>query len=292
MTIGALRAAGVKLLQQHGVESPELDASLLLAHLFHKDRTWLILNKQNLCESHLIEIYYGMLEQRVSGDSVAYITGLKEFMGLTFSVNKNVLVPRPDTELLVEKAMEWIDNQPKHRNTALKVLDACTGSGCIGISIKYYKPETEMVLSDISTEALEVARINVAHLLTKDSFNTVHCIESNLLRYFIQHNQTFDLIVSNPPYIPSMRIPFLSKEVRQEPLLALDGGPDGLDLIRTLIDQATQILSNQGTIFLESEPEQIRFIQELLKNHGFHEIESYPDLSGTLRCTKGSKMSL
>lgn len=291
MTIGALRAAGVQLLRQHGVESPELDASLLLAHLLQKDRTWLLLNQERILESTVEEQYLSLISQRTAGLSVAYLTGSKEFMGLEFSVSPAVLVPRPDTELLVEKALEWLNNKASYPSGPPKVLDVCTGSGCIGISLAFYHPELDLTLSDISKEALAVSKTNAERLLGAKRAASVRFVHSDLLDFFLYQHEQFDLIVSNPPYIPSRIIPDLSREVRQEPLLALDGGDDGLDLIRRLINGAQILLKDNGALFLESDSEQILSIQELLKNNGFHAIESYPDLSGSLRCTRGSKLS-
>lgn len=290
MTIGALRAAGVQLLRQHGVESPELDASLLLAHLLQKDRTWLVLNQERILESSIEEQYLSLISQRTAGLSVAYITGFKEFMGLEFSVNSAVLVPRPDTEILVEKALEWLNNKASYPSGPPKVLDLCTGSGCIGISLAYYHPELDLTLSDISKEALAVSKNNAERLFGAKRAASVRLVHSDLLDFFLHQHEQFDLIVSNPPYIPRRIIPNLPREVRQEPLLALDGGEDGLDLIRRLINGAQTLLKDKGAIFIESDSEQILSIQELLKINGFHAIESYPDLSGALRCTRGSKL--
>jgi len=289
MTIGALRAAGVSLLRQHGVESPELDASLLLAYLFQKDRSWLILNQEAVCDTQLQKAYFSLLSKRTGGQSVAYITGIKEFMGLEFTVSPAVLVPRPDTEILVEKTLEWLKIKAQQSSQELKVLDLCTGSGCIGISLAYYHPKIMLTLSDISEEALAISKINTERLLGSERASSVRYIHTDLLTYFLEQQEQFDLIVTNPPYVPSRIILNLAKEVQQEPRLALDGGEDGLDLIRRIIIQSQVLLNEGGAIFLESDPEQILSIQELLKNQGYHVIDSYPDLSGTLRCTKGSK---
>jgi len=291
MNIGALRAAGVSLLRQHGVESPELDASILLAYLFKKDRTWLILNQEAVCDSQLQEAYYSLLSKRTSGQSIAYITGTKEFMGLDFAVSPAVLVPRPDTEVLVEKTLEWLTVTAQQYAQERKVIDLCTGSGCIGISMAYNYPTIKLTLSDISTEALALSKKNAEKILGSERAQSIRYIHSDLLAYFLEQQEQFDLIVTNPPYVPRHIIPCLAKEVQQEPVLALDGGEDGLDLIRKIIMQAMVLLNEGGAIFLESDPEQILSIQELLKNNGFHAIESYPDLSGALRCTKGSKRS-
>jgi release factor glutamine methyltransferase len=291
MTIGALRAAGVQLLRQHGVESPELDASLLLSFLLQKDRSWLILNQETECSTSIKEQYVSLLTERIKGQSIAYITGKKEFMGLEFAVSPAVLVPRPDTEILVEQALTWLTIKARDTSRLMKVLDLCTGSGCIGISLAYYHPDIELALADISEEALTISRTNAERLLGSEKTRAVRFIQSDLLAYFVENQEHFDLIVTNPPYVPSKIIPQLAQEVQQEPHIALDGGEDGLDLIRMLITQATLLLEEEGALFLESDPEQIQSIMELLKNNGFHAIESYPDLSGSLRCTRGSKLS-
>lgn len=289
MTVGALRAAGASLLRQHGVESPELDASLLLAHLLQKNRTWLILNQGAYCDSRVQEQYFSLIDKRTAGVSVAYITGMKEFMGLEFMVNPKVLIPRPDTELLVEKALEWLQDRSSRALEPLKVLDLCTGSGCIGIALAYYHPIIKLTLSDISEDALKISKTNAERLLGTEKGTSVRFIQSDLLSYFLEQKEQFNLIVTNPPYVPSGIIPSLAREVQQEPSIALDGGEDGLKLIFRLIAEARCILKEGGTIFIESDPSQISSIQEVLKNNGFHAIESYRDLSGSLRCTEGSK---
>ncbi|MCA1951106.1 MAG: peptide chain release factor N(5)-glutamine methyltransferase [Treponema sp.] len=289
MNVGALRAAGAQLLRQHGVESPELDASLLLAFLLNKDRTWLILNHNYNCDASVEEHYKSLLERRADGESVAYITGTKEFMGLTYTVSPAVLVPRPDTEILVEQALEWLSSRNFDRPP--RVLDVCTGSGCIGITLAYYMPNIELSLSDISYEALSISQTNAVKLLGPEGSQKVRYVQSDMLTAFLSETKRFDLIVSNPPYIPEARIPGLAKEVQKEPYIALSGGEDGLDLIRRLIPEAAILLNSGGALFIESDPDQILSIQELLKNNDFHAIESYPDLSGTLRCTKGMRPS-
>ncbi|AEJ18584.1 peptide chain release factor N(5)-glutamine methyltransferase [Gracilinema caldarium] len=290
MTIGALRAAGVNLLRQHGVESPELDASLLLAHLLQKDRTWLVLNQGADCDTGIEAQYFSLLSKRTAGFSVAYITGVKEFMGLDFTVSPAVLVPRPDTEILVENALSWLTTMAQQKYKTCKVLDLCTGSGCIGISLAYYHPDIELTLADISQEALSISRINGERILGPEKCRSIQFVQSDLLAFFLENHEQFDLIVTNPPYVPRRIIPNLAQEIQQEPYIALDGGEDGLDLIRILITQAKELLVGEGALFIESDPEQIGSIQELLKNNGFHAIESYPDLSGSLRCTRGIRL--
>lgn len=289
MNVGALRAAGAQLLRQHGVESPELDASLLLAFLLKKDRTWLILNHNVNCDASIEEQYQSLLERRADGESVAYITGTKEFMGLPYTVSPAVLVPRPDTEILVEQALQWLAS--RSFDSPPRVLDVCTGSGCIGITLAYYMPGIELTLSDISSEALSISRKNAITILGSERAQKVQYVQSDMLSTFLLETKPFDLIVSNPPYIPEDRIPGLAKEVQKEPYIALSGGKDGLDLIRKLIPAAAILLNSGGALFIESDPEQILSIQELLKNNDFHAIESYPDLSGTLRCTNGMRPS-
>ncbi|WP_304225767.1 peptide chain release factor N(5)-glutamine methyltransferase [Gracilinema caldarium] len=289
MNVGALRAAGAQLLRQHGVESPELDASLLLAFLLKKDRTWLILNHNVNCDASIEEHYKSLLERRADGESVAYITGIKEFMGLTYTVSPAVLVPRPDTEILVEQALQWLSS--RSFDSPPRVLDVCSGSGCIGITLAYYVPNIELSLSDISSEALSISQTNALKLLGPEGAQKVRYVQSDMLTAFLSATKSFDLIVSNPPYIPEDRIPGLAKEVQKEPYIALSGGEEGLDLIRRLIPEAAMLLNSGGALFIESDPDQILSIQELLKNNDFHAIESYPDLSGTLRCTKGMRPS-
>ena len=291
-----------------------LDASLLLAEVLNTSRSSLIAaDSQPLTEASLAA-FRALIKRRLAGECVAYILGRKEFYGLDFQVSPAVLVPRPDTETLVEAALASIEeikklvaaNQPlrvldcmrrtegSETNTLpkqepVRVLDLCTGSGAIAVALKHTIPELEVWAADISAEALAVARANAARLLPPDA---IHFCHSDLLSA-LGSELSFHLIVSNPPYIPTAEIAGLAPEVRGEPLLALDGGDDGLAVIGRIISGAPQFLCSGGILLLEAGPRQMKRIAALLQQAGgpplggFTGIQTRRDLSGTERVIGG-----
>ena len=257
------------------IDTPELDASLLLCETLHKNREGLILCGDEPVAGPLLREYLALLERRRSGECVAYILGRKEFRGLQFLVNEFVLVPRPDTEALLEAALENIDAITADRESTVSVLDLCTGSGALAISLKNERPQLDVTASDISVKALKVAKQNAANLL--DNGYGAKFIKSDL---FENIAGKFDIIVSNPPYVPSGEMAALAPEVRREPALALDGGRDGLDLIRQIISQAGDYLHPNGALLLEAAPGQMPEIKALLAKHNFSGIRICKDLAG------------
>ena len=276
MTIQEILAEGKKTLAapcaSAFIDTPALDAALLLAEAFHVRRDDLVARANDEASVRECGIYRSFLERRRSGECIAYILGRKEFRGLEFTVNPKVLVPRPDTETLFEAALEYINT---HTEENLSVLDLCTGSGALAVSLKKEHPLLSVTASDISTEALETAALNARRLLIGQSAITfVHGdIFENL-------QCRFDIIVSNPPYIPSDEISTLAPEVQLEPWLALDGGGDGLALIRRIIAEASDHLPQGGVLLLEADPGQMPRIGDLLANNGFAGVRLHKDLSG------------
>lgn len=218
-----------------------------------------------------------MVAARCTGMAVAYILGRKEFFGRDFQVDSSVLVPRPDTEILVETALTAF---PKDRR--IRVLDLCTGSGAIGVTLACERPDWEVVISDLDTDALEVARKNSIRLLGRE----LPGIESDL---FASIHGEFDLIVSNPPYVPSRETSLLLAQGWGEPRLALDGGEDGLDLYRRLIPAALSHLSKGGFLYVESDGSQTDWLYSLFQTSGYEECTTLPDLAGIPRVTGGRK---
>jgi release factor glutamine methyltransferase len=270
---------GKQLLAAANIETPSLDAELLLACTLHTDRSHIVLYPNNILdEGHYAE-YKESVARRAAGECVAYITGHKEFRYLDLYVSKDVLVPRPATEALVEAALEIIDRRQKE---TLSVLDLCCGSGAIALSILHERPHIAVYASDISEKALDMAKQNY-------SFPTLHpplFIQSDLFKNI---HKKFDIIVSNPPYIPSAQIKLLAPEVRGEPLLALDGGEDGLELIRKIIIEAREHISWNGSILLEAAPDQMEEIAQLMEDAGYDEITIQKDLAGDDRIIVGYK---
>lgn len=213
--------------------------------------------------------YSCCITQIIQGKPLQYITNQQEFMKLNFYVDENVLVPRPDTEILVEEVIEIVKKQKKEQ-----ILDLCTGSGAIGISIAKYVASSNVVLADISKEALQVAKKNAKQNGVEKQ---ITLIQSNL---FEKIQTTFDIIVSNPPYIRSKVIKTLQKEVQQQPQIALDGGEDGIFFYRDIIKKAKQYLNPNGYLCLEIGYDQKESVIGLLEeSNQYQEIENKKDLS-------------
>jgi release factor glutamine methyltransferase len=220
---------------------------------------------------------------------VAHLVGRKEFRGLDFMVTPDVLVPRPDTETLVEAALDWIDQRASDAaGRMIRAIDVCTGSGCVAVSVKAERPDTAVAASDVSEAALEVARRNAERLLAPPRSGG-DPIDFHLGDLLAPAPGPFDLIVSNPPYIPSAVVDTLSAEVRKEPRLALDGGRDGLDLIRRLVRESFLKLNPHGRLLIEAGYDQSADVAQIMRGAGFTGIGTYRDLAGIERVTGGTK---
>ncbi|MDR0447388.1 MAG: peptide chain release factor N(5)-glutamine methyltransferase, partial [Treponema sp.] len=236
------------------------------------------------------EQYFEFLKRRRRGECTAYILGHKEFWGLDFCVSPAVLVPRPDTEILVEAAHSIIHSRYLYQSSVhpsqepstgngktAPILDLCTGCGAIAIALKHEWPGLEVWASDISEEALEIAGKNAKRLGCEITF-----LPGDLFNNFA-NNSCFFLITANAPYVPSEDIAGLPAEVRKEPRIALDGGADGLSLIQRIITEAPLYLETGGNLVLEADPSQMETIAALMINRGFAELVLYPDLAGKNR---------
>ncbi len=229
-------------------DTPELDASVLIAHIVNKPRTWVMAHPELSLTPEQEEQVDHALARLEHGESFPYVLGQWEFFGLEFDLTPDVLIPRPETELLVEKAIAWLQASPVRRTVA----DVGTGSGVIAVSIAMNVPDAAILATDISHKALEVARKNAIRF---DVANRIDFLQCDLLPYHLASLPTeshFDLICANLPYIPTEtlhRLPIFGRE----PTLALDGGTDGLDLIRHLLEIAPQWLAPGGKILLEIE---------------------------------------
>lgn len=274
--IGEALVKGSESLRQVCIENANLDASVLLSHVLGLNRSMLITHSAETISADNFNAYNALIDRRAKGECCAYITGKKEFWGLDFQVNSSVLVPRPETEILVEKALIMIKQSD---DSSFNVLDLCTGSGAIAIALKHEMPNLTIHASDISADALAAARVNAALLLPASS--TIHFHLGDLYNALPQiDNNSFNLIVSNPPYIPTQLIPSLAPEVQGEPRLALDGGTDGLDIIRRIIQAAHLYLKRGGAFLIEADPSQVFEISDLMKSNSFNEIELYMDYGG------------
>jgi len=281
MTIREALAEGSAALAAAGIENPGLDTTLLLAEVLNISRSSLMTAAPEPLTEASRAAFDHFIKRRLAGECTSYILGRKEFYGLDFQVNPAVLVPRPDTETLAEAALKLLAS-----GSPLRVLDLCTGCGAIAIAIKHAMPELEIWAADISAEALEVAQANAGRLLPDE---TIHFCRGDLFDAVNQGSGLFSFIVSNPPYIPTAEIAGLSPEVRGEPMLALDGGGDGLDIIRRIISRAPEFLCSGGSLLLEADPRQMRRIAPLLLQAGFIGIQTHMDLSGKERVIGGKK---
>jgi len=281
MTIREAYAQGSADLKFAEIPVPALDASILLAHVLKTNRTSLVAKGMDTISAKDCAQYCKLIERRALGECVAYIIGKKEFRGLEFKVNKSVLVPRPDTETLVEAAFKILTEEFTQRHEG-SILDLCTGSGAVAIALKNERPELEVHATDISPAALKVAIRNSENLLGK---NKIHFYHGDLFQALSR--EFFSLIVSNPPYVPTAEIETLSAEVQNEPCLALDGGASGLEIINRIIEEASNYLQKGGSLLLEADPRQMEEIKTLLAKRGFSSLQLFKDMSGADRVIGG-----
>jgi len=280
-TIRQTLGVAVSFLSENEIDTAKNDAYVLLEHILNMDRIQLMLHMSEEIKKDKLQEYFKVLELRAQGYPLQYLVGRQEFMSLDFKVTPDVLIPRPETELLVETAIALAEQYPYPP----KVVDVCTGSGCIIISICYYFKEGVYLASDISPYALEVARENA---LRHEMQDKIGFLEADLL-----DNPAFsssDIIVSNPPYIATNEIAGLQREILgHEPHLALDGGPDGLDIYRKLIAQAYARLNQNGWLLVEIGWDQGNAVAELFLARGFNNIDIIKDYPGKDRIVKGQK---
>lgn len=280
---------GIELLNKNNIESPNLKTRMLLANILNKNKEYLLIHDTEELNISNINKYKENIQKLVNGTPIQYIINKQEFMGLEFYVDKNVLIPQPDTEILVEEVINICKEQ--NANKKIKILDLCTGSGAIGVSIANNIKNCEMTLSDISYDALKIAQKNsvMAEAIGDSQKSNIKTIQSDL---FEKIEEKFDIIVSNPPYIETKTIQTLDKEVQMEPKLALDGGEDGLDLYRRIIKEAYKYLNNNGTLALEIGYNQKDKVINLIKaSNMYKDIYSKKDLSNNDRIVVCKKRS-
>ena len=256
MTIKQLLTKGTIILKSNNVESPKLKSRLLLQYVLNKKREQLIIYDSEEITPKQERAYMLNLEKLVKGTPLQHITNSQEFMKMNFFVDNNVLIPRPDTETLVE---EVIKIAKEYANPV--ILDLCTGSGAIAVSLAKYIPNSKVYASDISKKALEVAKINTKN---NEVENNIEFIESNLFEKI--KNIKFDIIVSNPPYIRTEVINNLDIEVQQEPIIALDGGEDGLNFYKEIVEQAYSYLKLGSYLCFEIGYDQKIDVIEIIEN--------------------------
>lgn len=251
-----------------GIPDPGNDAALLLAHLTGRPVLELRLDMDTHPDPAVLVAYHELAEKRMNRIPLQHLLGEAPFCGRIFKVDPRVLIPRPETELLCEWVLDSLKDTPSPR-----VLDLCCGSGCIGLTVKAERPDAHVTLSDLSEDALNVTAVNAVRFSLD-----VAVRRSDLLEGL--NGTVFDLIVSNPPYIPSSVCDHLQPEVMKEPRLALDGGPDGCDLYRRIIETAPSFLVPGGRLLLEIGIDESDYLSDLLTQHGFRQIEVREDYAG------------
>ena len=271
---------GSKILKLNDVKSYNLDSEILLSSSLKLDRSQLLLNLDKIIENKEKEIFFNFIDRRSRNEPVAYITGYKEFWKSKFKVDKNVLIPRPDTETLIEQVLNELNI-----NSSKKILDIGTGSGCIINSILKERKRCYGVGIDISKNAVKLANYNakIQHI-----DNRIKFLNSDIDNFCVDK---YDLIISNPPYIKQREINSLEKDIKNhEPRVALDGGIDGYKKIRLIIEKSSTLIKKKGKLFLEIGKNQTRKTLKMLNLNGFNKTKIVKDLSGKNRCIISTKI--
>ncbi|MBZ4373470.1 peptide chain release factor N(5)-glutamine methyltransferase [Corallococcus sp. AS-1-6] len=266
--------------EKRGVDAPRLTAEILLAHVLKTGRVRLYVDLDRPLSKDELAAFKALIERRLAGEPTNYLTGTKEFYNRPFKVDARVLIPRPETELLVEAVLHAV---PK--DVPSRVLDVCTGSGCIAISVAAERPQATVLATDLSKDACALARENAQALGVSER---VSVLEGDLFAP-LPPDATFRVVVSNPPYIDSGDIAGLSAEVRREPRLALDGGPDGLVALRRVIQGARRVLEPGGLLALEMGETQGSAVLELLRAAGYSDARVEKDLERRERMAFGTQ---
>ena len=268
-----------QILKNHNIHSHELDAQIILSNIMGVKRESLIANNEINISKKIMEKYDSAIKRRIKKEPVAYIIGKKEFWSEDFMVNHGTLIPRPETELLIYKIINFF------KNKKINILDIGTGSGCILLSILKELNFSRGIGIDISAKAIQMAKVNSKNLnlFYRSKFKVIDLNKFNIGKY--------DLIVSNPPYIPSRDIKNLSKDITNyEPLTALNGGSDGLDLIKKVIYKSNHLLKREGLLALEIGHSQYQKVSYILGSNGYREMSKEYDFNRNVRCIIGTKV--
>jgi release factor glutamine methyltransferase len=266
--------------EKRGVDAPRLTTEVLLAHVLKTSRVRLYVDLDRPLEKTELTTFRALIERRMAGEPTQYLTGVREFYNRPFKVDPRVLIPRPETELLVEAALHKL---PKDGPGL--ALDVCTGSGCIAISLAAERPQATVMATDLSADACALAKENAQALGVAER---VTVLQGNLFAP-LPPDARFDVVASNPPYIAAGEIPTLSAEVRREPHMALDGGPDGLVLIRKVIEGARRVLKPGGLLAMEIGETQGDAVKALLQAAGYDDARVEKDLERRDRLAFGTQ---
>ena len=280
MNIENILNEGISILKQSKIPNPQLDSEILLSNSIKRDKKHIILNPKEFISSEQVETFKYLIERRKKGEPIAYLINKKEFWKDKFFVNKDVLIPRPDTELIIEQVIKIYS-----KDSQLQVLDIGTGSGCILLSILKERPNFYGTGIDISKKSINVSKLNAKQM---NLINRVKFFHSSVDNFKIGK---YDLIVSNPPYIELLSLKYLEKDVINfEPKLALSGGFDGFSKIRKVINKAKILIKKNGKFILEIGFNQKNKVKKILKEEGFYVNKSIKDYGNNDRCIISTKI--
>ena len=270
---------GTDILRFQNIRNPSLDAELLLSKTLNLKREKILANSEDLIDKQNFLQYMKLIDKRKNKMPIAQIFEKKNFWKKNFVVNREVLIPRPDSEILIENSLKLID-----KDKSYNILDIGTGCGCLIISILLERTNCKGVALDKSKSALKVAKTNakMQHILNRIKF-----INSDIDKFY---SNKYDFIISNPPYVKSSSLLSLDEDIKRfEPLLALNGGSDGCKILRMVIKKSSELLKRNGGFILEIDDKQTEVIKDMLKKYDFHNIKVIKDLSGKNRCLSSTK---
>ena len=280
MNIESILHEGIDILKKNKISNPQLDSEVLLSNIIKKDKKHIVLNPKEFLNSKQIKIFKSLIERRRKKEPVAYLINKKAFWKDEFFVNEDVLIPRPDTELIIEQVLKIY---PKERR--LQVLDIGTGSGCILLSILKERPNFNGIGIDISKKSINVSKFNAKYL---NLLNRAKFFHSSVDNFKIGK---YDLVVSNPPYINLLSLKYLEKDVVNfEPKLALSGGIDGFSKIRQVINKTRTLIKKNGKFILEIGFNQKNEVNKILKKEGFYVNKTIKDYGNNDRCIISTKI--
>jgi len=280
MNIENILNEGINILQKNKIANPQLDGEILLSNSIKRDKKHIILNPKEILNLEQLGKFKSLIERRKKGEPIAYLINKKEFWKDEFFVNKDVLIPRPDTELIIEQVLKIYS-----KDVQLQVLDIGTGSGCILLSILKERPNFYGTGIDISKKSINVSKFNAKQLNLTNRVKFFHSSVDNF------KNGKYDMIVSNPPYIEQLSLKYLEKDVVNfEPKLALSGGFDGFSKIRKVINKASILIKKKGKFILEIGFNQKNKVIKILKEEGFYVNKAIKDYGNNDRCIISTKI--
>lgn len=279
-TIKSILVTSTKKLKRIKIKNPHLEVEILLAHILKKPREYLFTYPQDKLTNHQISKFDSLISRRIKGEPIAYLTNSKEFYGFNFYVDKNVLIPRPDTEIIIEQILKTSSSKNQ-----LQILDIGVGSGCILLSVLKEKPNFYGTGIDICRKSINISKYNakMLHLKNRIRFFNSGIDNFNLGKY--------DIVVSNPPYIEFLKLKYLDRDVfNYEPKLALNGGLDGYLMINKVVQKTSTLIKKKGIFFLEIGFNQKNKVKEILKDNGFYINKILKDYGKHYRCIVSTKI--